>query len=79
MNSEGRPLRPYITDRVPPEPERSQIIRGLIALRKAGEFQAIWIDADRIRVRKTILETPYRLLWSHAKALLEVRRSSSEN
>jgi hypothetical protein len=58
---------------------RTEIIRGLIALRKAGVFQCIWIDADQIRVRGSTLGPPYRLMWSTAQSLIEARRSSLQD
>jgi len=52
-------------DRVPPEPERSKILAGLIQCRKDGLLQGVWCDADVIRVRYPgdLLGRPERVSW----------------
>lgn len=34
-----------------PRPFDNQFVRDLVAMRKCGLFSAVWIDADKIRVR----------------------------
>jgi hypothetical protein len=43
----GVRLRP----RIQPQPFDNQFVRDLVDMRRCGLFQAVWIDADRIRVR----------------------------
>jgi hypothetical protein len=60
-------------NRTPLEPTRSRIIAGLIALRKAGRLQGVWVDADVIRVREIAIGPPHVLTWHAAQALVESR------
>jgi hypothetical protein len=62
-----------VTDPVPREPRRSEIIHGLITLRKSGELQGVWVDSDVIRVRESGLFTgaPSRLTWKRAAEMIE--------
>ena len=64
--------RPFANPlRVPPEPRRSEIIEGLLALRRAGFYSGIWIDADMIRVRFWPWGEPEYLPWRDAEKVLE--------
>lgn len=64
------PTDSYTTDHVPREPERSLIIEGLLDLRRSGVLQGVWIDADVIRVRRAIWDSPRRLPWDRAGVLV---------
>jgi hypothetical protein len=50
--------------------ERTRVINGLVALRRAGFFQGVWIDADIIKVRESALGSLMRLSWLHAGSLV---------
>ena len=65
--------RPHRTDTVPREPRRSNIIAGLLELRRQGRLNGVWIDADVIRVREAgdMQGPPSRLTWLRAGALVE--------
>ena len=71
------PLAGARRDRVPNEPIRSQIIAGLIACRKAGLLQGVWVDADVIRVRYAgdMVGLPGRMTWTAAAQFLSEHRS----
>jgi len=58
------------TNRAPAEPERSNIIAGLLRLRKEGFFQGVWVDGDVIRVREVASGQPYVLTWCRAALLV---------
>ncbi len=59
-------------NRAPLEPFRSDIIDGLLAMRRAGIFQGVWVDADVIRVREFPIATgpPSSLTWRRAADLV---------
>ena len=69
----------FVRDPAPPEPIRSQIISALIAARKQGLFDAVWIDADVIRTRTTPFGTPHRMSWKTAAELLKAGRGKSRS
>lgn len=52
--------------RVPPEPERIEILRALIA-RKC--FNGIWLAGTRLSVRYELYEEPRPMRWSAARSL----------
>jgi hypothetical protein len=64
--------RRFSADPVPPEPRRSEIIEGLLDLRRSGELQGVWLDCDVIRVRDrwNWSGPPYRLTWKQAVELI---------
>jgi hypothetical protein len=49
----------------------NQFVRDLVAMRRAGIFQAIWIDADRIRVQREMWEDPHRIMREEAQRLID--------
>ena len=65
--------------RIPPEPTRTQIINGLISLRRRGLLNGVWIDQDQIRVRRAgeLIGRPLPIRWGEAAALIAVHAENA--
>lgn len=58
----------------------NQFVNDLLAMRRAGKLKAVWIDEERIRVRRLDqhdLEDPIRLSLKHAHEMIEEWKRSS--
>jgi hypothetical protein len=61
-----------------PRPFDNQFVRDLVAMRRSGLFSAVWIDADKIRVRTPDQmpdEAPQRLTRLQADMLIAAWRA----
>lgn len=51
---------------VPAEPTRTHILMALIELRRAGKFQSVWCDGDRLHVRFQEFGERIPMSWKEA-------------
>jgi hypothetical protein len=50
----------------PPEPFRTQIVLGLIEMRKAGKLYGIWLDGGPLRIKYNAWDAAVVLGWQEA-------------
>ena len=48
----------------------NQFVRDLVAMRRAGIFQAVWIDADRVQVQRELWDDPQYITREKAQRLI---------
>jgi len=64
-----------------PRPFDNQFVRDLVAMRKAGMFAAVWVDADKISVRMPGDDpdlAPQRISRIQAERLIAAWKDSSK-
>ena len=64
---------PQHRPQAPAEPRRSEIIEGLLSMRRDGLLNGVWVDEDVIRLRLLAVGEPVYVSWRRAAEIVNAR------